>query len=112
MIDLWFIALMVIPTNEVIVHCITYLSRIKSSQDKAKPESVKVNVNKKITSVNFPYTPPTTNPWDILLEDSKGKRVGKNLRRITYFCNIFMPIFFVIFLITFILIGIRLKYKR
>ena len=103
MIDLWFIALMVIPTNEVIVHCVTYLSRIKLNQDKAKPESVKVNVNTKITSV--------TDAWDIL-EDSKDKRVGKNLEKITYFCNIFMPIFFVIFLVSFILIGLLLKYNK
>ena len=110
MIDLWFIALMVIPTNEVIVHCIAYLSRIKLSQDKAKPESVKVNVNTKITSVTYPYT-PTTYPWDIL-EYSKGKRVGNSLKKITNFCNIFMPVFFVIFLVSFILIGLRLKYKK
>ena len=91
MIDLWFVALMLIPSVEVILHSIGYLSRTKLRL--------------------YPSTPPSKECWNEILENSKSKGIGHCLKNITTVCNIIMPIFFVIFLATFISTGILLKHN-
>ena len=113
MIDLWFIALMLIPTNEVILHCIGYLSRIKVNKDsKVEPKPIKVNVNSRVTTVNYPYTPPSKENWKEISKDSKSDKEGQCLKKIRMIRTILSPILFVIFLVSFICVGILLKYKK
>ena len=91
MIDIWFVALMLIPSVEVILHSIGYLSRTKLSI--------------------YPSTPPSKECWNEVSENSKSKGMGQCLKNITTICNIIMPIFFVIFLVSFISTGILLKHN-
>ena len=130
MIDLWFLGLMLIPTAEVLLHSIGYLARIKlkeANSNQFEPESMKISVNSKVTTVTppssskdfwnriikpYPYNPPSKDFWKKILKDSKSERSGKYLGKITKIFTIVLAIFFVIFVVAFVSLGLLLKYNH
>ena len=137
MIDIWFVALMLIPSVEVILHTIGYLSRTKLSTPSTpcKPCTpckqtqfgnrlqaklkIGTRLRKKLqigtrVQQNFSLALdseeklPSKECWN---EASRSNVFGHYLKRSRTFCSIFLPIFFVIFLVIFISTGILLKHK-
>ena len=137
MIDIWFVALMLIPSVEVILHTFGYLSRIKLSTPSTpcKPCTpckqtqfgnrlqaklkIGTRLRKKLqigtrVQQNFSLAldseekSPSKECWN---EASRSNVFGHYLKRSRTFCSIFLPIFFFIFLVIFISTGILLKHK-
>ena len=119
MIDIWFVALMLIPSVEVIVHVFGYLSRTKFRVYPSKQTQIDTKFKGKLqigtrVQQNLSLAPgfggelPSKECWN---EALKSKGIGHCLKKSTTACNIILPVFFVIFLVTFISIGILLKHN-
>ena len=137
MIDIWFVALMLIPSIEVILHTFGYLSRTKLStpttpckpctpckqtqfgnrlQAKLK---IGTRLRKKLqigtrVQQNFSLaldSEEKSQSIECWNEASRSNVFGHYLKRSRTFCSIFLPIFFFIFLVIFISTGILLKHK-
>ena len=115
MIDIWFVALMLIPSVEVILHAIGYLSRTKLRVYTSRQTQIGIRQHAKLQignmTLGYEKKPLAKQCWNDVFEDSRFKGIGHCLKKFTTISNIIMPIFFVVFLVTFISMGILLKHN-